>query len=192
MSTPILTKLKNFSLLFDNAWYGAVLNNVIRPIVHGEAVVKNLSNVHVTCDGQLYQIRVDQFYQMPTSLTGTKEELQAYYQKDFDRTAEMLKNFYQRFITAGQELYKKLTDCDDLEQALLISNSFLKDGVNVIAIRREEGMLYKFPYQGRMLQTTNPEDLFLFLGSLSNRFMLTRGQPDPQWFEDNRDEGFPF
>ena len=192
MSTPILTKLKNFSLLFDNAWYGAVLNNVIRPIVHGEAVVKNLSNVHVTCDGQLYQIRVDQFYQMPTSLTGTKEELQAYYQKDFDRTAEMLKNFYQRFITAGQELYKKLTDCDDLEQALLISNSFLKDGVNVIAIRREEGMLYKFPYQGRMLQATNPEDLFLFLGSLSNRFMLTRGQPDPQWFEDNRDEGFPF
>lgn len=192
MSTPILTKLKNFSLLFDNAWYGAVLNNVIRPIVHGEAVVKNLSNVHVTCDGQLYQIRVDQFYQMPTSLTGTKEELQAYYQKDFDRTAEMLKNFYQRFITAGQELYKKLTDCDDLEQALLISNSFLKDGVNVIAVRREEGMLYKFPYQGRMLQTTNPEDLFLFLGSLSNRFMLTRGQPDPQWFEDNRDEGFPF
>lgn len=192
MSTPILTKLKNFSLLFDNAWYGAVLNNVIRPIVHGEAVVKNLSNVHVTCDGQLYQIRVDQFYQIPTSLTGTKEELQAYYQKDFDRTAEMLKNFYQRFITAGQELYKKLTDCDDLEQALLISNSFLKDGVNVIAIRREEGMLYKFPYQGRMLQTTNPEDLFLFLGSLSNRFMLTRGQPDPQWFEDNRDEGFPF
>lgn len=192
MSTPILTKLKNFSLLFNNAWYGAVLNNVIRPIVHGEAVVKNLSNVHVTCDGQLYQIRVDQFYQMPTSLTGTKEELQAYYQKDFDRTAEMLKNFYQRFITAGQELYKKLTDCDDLEQALLISNSFLKDGVNVIAIRREEGMLYKFPYQGRMLQTTNPEDLFLFLGSLSNRFMLTRGQPDPQWFEDNRDEGFPF
>ena len=192
MSTPILTKLKNFSLLFDNAWYGAVLNNVIRPIVHGEAVVKNLSNVHVTCDGQLYQIRVDQFYQMPTSLTGTKEELQAYYQKDFDRTAEMLKNFYQRFITAGQELYKKLTDCDDLEQALLISNSFLKDGVNVIAVRREEGMLYKFPYQGRMLQATNPEDLFLFLGSLSNRFMLTRGQPDPQWFEDNRDEGFPF
>lgn len=192
MSTPILTKLKNFSLLFDNAWYGAVLNNVIRPIVHGEAVVKNLSNVHVTCDGQLYQIRVDQFYQTPTSLTGTKEELQAYYQKDFDRTAEMLKNFYQRFITAGQELYKKLTDCDDLEQALLISNSFLKDGVNVIAVRREEGMLYKFPYQGRMLQTTNPEDLFLFLGSLSNRFMLTRGQPDPQWFEDNRDEGFPF
>lgn len=192
MSTPILTKLKNFSLLFDNAWYGAVLNNVIRPIVHGEAVVKNLSNVHVTCDGQLYQIRVDQFYQIPTSLTGTKEELQAYYQKDFDRTAEMLKNFYQRFITAGQELYKKLTDCDDLEQALLISNSFLKDGVNVIAVRREEGMLYKFPYQGRMLQTTNPEDLFLFLGSLSNRFMLTRGQPDPQWFEDNRDEGFPF
>ena len=192
MSTPILTKLKNFSLLFDNAWYGAVLNNVIRPIVHGEAVVKNLSNVHVTCDGQLYQIRVDQFYQMPTSLTGTKEELQAYYQKDFDRTAEMLKNFYQRFITAGQELYKKLTDCDDLEQALLISNSFLTDGVNVIAVRREEGMLYKFPYQGRMLQTTNPEDLFLFLGSLSNRFMLTRGQPDPQWFEDNRDEGFPF
>lgn len=192
MSTPILTKLKNFSLLFDNAWYGTVLNNVIRPIVHGEAVVKNLSNVHVTCDGQLYQIRVDQFYQMPTSLTGTKEELQAYYQKDFDRTAEMLKNFYQRFITAGQELYKKLTDCDDLEQALLISNSFLKDGVNVIAVRREEGMLYKFPYQGRMLQTTNPEDLFLFLGSLSNRFMLTRGQPDPQWFEDNRDEGFPF
>lgn len=192
MSTPILTKLKNFSLLFDNAWYGAVLNNVIRPIVHGEAVVKNLSNVHVTCDGQLYQIRVDQFYQIPTSLTGTKEELQAYYQKDFDRTAEMLKNFYQRFITAGQELYKKLTDCDDLEQALLISNSFLKDGVNVIAVRREEGMLYKFPYQGRMLQTTNPEDLFLFLGSLSNRFMLTGGQPDPQWFEDNRDEGFPF
>lgn len=192
MPTPILTKLKNFSLLFDNAWYGAVLNNVIRPIVHGEAVVKNLSNVHVTCDGQLYQIRVDQFYQMPTSLTGTKEELQAYYQKDFDRTAEMLKNFYQRFITAGQELYKKLTDCDDLEQALLISNSFLKDGVNVIAIRREEGMLYKFPYQGRMLQATNPEDLFLFLGSLSNRYMLTRGQPDPQWFEDNRDEGFPF
>lgn len=192
MSTPILTKLKNFSLLFDNAWYGTVLNNVIRPIVHGEAVVKNLSNVHVTCDGQLYKIRVDQFYQMPTSLTGTKEELQAYYQKDFDRTAEMLKNFYQRFITAGQELYKKLTDCDDLEQALLISNSFLKGGVNVIAVRREEGMLYKFPYQGRMLQTTNPEDLFLFLGSLSNCFMLTRGQPDPQWFEDNRDEGFPF
>lgn len=192
MSKPTLTKLKNFSLLFENPWYGAILNNVVRPIVNGESVVKNISNVHVTWGDKQYQIRVDQFYAMPRRLEGTKEELTAYYQEDFDRTSQMLKDFYTRFITAGQDLYKKLTDCDNLEQALQISNTFLIDGVNVVAIRREEGMVYKFPYQGQTITVTEPEDLFIFLGSLANRFMINHGSPDPRWFNDNRDESFPF
>lgn len=192
MSKPTLTKLKNFSLLFENPWYGSILNNVVRPIVHGEVVVKNLSNVHITWDEKLYQIRVDQFYGMPIHLVGTKEERTALYQQDMDRTVEQIKSSYRRFRDAGERLYKKLTDCDDIEQALQISNSFLKDGVNVIAVRREEGMAYKFPYQNQMITVTDPEDLFIFLGSLSNRYMMTQGAPDAQWFAENRDESFPF
>lgn len=192
MSKPVLTKLKNFSLLFENPWYGSILNNVVRPFIHGEVVVKNRSNVHATWDDQVFQIRVDQFYFRPVNLQGTKEELTAQYQTDMDRTVEDIKRAYQRFLTAGEALYKKLTDCDDIEKALQISNSFLKDGVNVIATRRDEGMVYKFPYNDKTITVTEPEDLFIFLGSLSNRYMMTNGAPDPQWFNDNRDESFPF
>lgn len=195
MSKPILTKLKNFSLLFQNPWYGNMLNNVILPLINGEVTVKNISNVAIKHNDQDYTIRVDQFYAQPVNaihITGTKEELRVLLQEDMDNTLVQIRDAYQRFLTAGSELYKELTDCNTLEAALGLSNSFLRNGVNVIAIKKEDGMHYKFPINGKVHETTDPDELLIFLGSLANSFMMNKGQPDPRWFNENADEGFPF
>lgn len=194
MSKPTLTKLKNFSLLFDSPWYGGILDHVVRPLVLGQATVRNMSMIDVQLEGKDFIIKVDQFYAMPSSAINglSKEDRRNCLQTDLDRTVIQMRDFYTKFAKAGRDLYLKLTDCDDIDQALSITNSFLKDGVNVIATRRESGMVYKAPFDGKLIEFTNPDDLFLFLGSLANCFMQRRGAPDPEWFKQNADEGFPF
>ena len=201
MSKPILTKLKNFSVLYNSAWYGNMLRNVILPLTQGKVTVKNLSNVHIVHNDQEYTIRVDQFYAGRVTDTDgnnintkgkTKEQIEVMLQEDMDKTIQHLKDAYDRFMNAGVDLYKKLTDCNELGDALTLSNSFLRDGVNVIAVKKEDGMHYKFPVNGKLYETADPDELLIFLGSLANVFILNRGVPDARWFNDNKDEGFPF
>lgn len=193
MSKPTLTKLKNLSVLFTQPWTGNLLANVVKPMVKGEVVVKNRSNIIATLNLQPYTIRVDSMYESyPASLQLSNDEFMQHLKEDMVKSVDQLKDAYDRFKDAGKNLYLKLTGVDDIDIALNMSNSFLQDGINVIAIKKEDGMHYKLPFKGQMIEMTDPEDLFIFLGSLANVFMMTRGQPDPKWFSKNSAADFPF
>ncbi len=193
MSKPVLTKLKSLSVLFEQPWYGNLLKNVVRPLALGKVETKNRSNIFSTLENETFNIRVDKMYESyPWSTQLSNEEFMKHLNEDVARTVTQINEAYTRFLSAGKDLYLKLTGESDIEKALTICNSFLMDGINVIAIRRVEGMVYKFPFNGRTIETSDPEELFLFLGSLANVFMNRQGVPDPNWFAHNADEGFPF
>lgn len=188
----ILTKLKNLSVILEQPWTGNIYSNCVLPLTEGEVTLRNLSNIDIKHNDQHYVIRVDKLIERNDVSTDSHEVRLEDTRNALKHTVEQFKELKERFLQAGESLYIKLTDAETIEEALSFTNSFNKDGVNVIAIKRATGMVYKTPYNGRTLEFIDPQDLFLFLGSLANVFMINQGQPDPRWYKENSADDFPF
>lgn len=188
----ILTKLKNLSVILNQPWFGNLYLNCILPLTEGEVTLRNLSNIDMHFNEQQYVIRVDKLIEKNDSIADSHEVRLEDTRKALAHTVDQFKELKQKFLKAGEDLYIKLTDADTIEEALGFTNSFNKDGVNVIAIKRETGMVYKVPFDNKMIEFTDPKLLFLFLGSLANVFLMNQGQPDPRWFKENSADNFPF
>lgn len=191
---PTITKLKNLAVLLERPWFGSMFANVIKPFVLGEVTLRNLSNIDIKYNDEDFVIRVDKLIMRDNAIRfdDTHEKRLADTKDALVETVTQFKTLYGRFIPAGEKLYIELTDSETIEEALGKTNSFVKDGVNVIAIKRESGMVYKTPCEGKTLEFTEPEALFVYLGSLANVFMMNRGQPDPRWYKENVRDDFPF
>lgn len=191
-NAPILTKLKNLSVLLNQPWHGSIYENCIRPLIEGEVTLRNLSNIDVLYNQEHYIIRVDKLIERNDVVTDSHEVRLEDTRTALVATVEQFKHLKTAFLKAGEELYVKLTDAQNIEEALSFTNSFYKDGVNVIAIKRASGMVYKVPLNGKTIEISEPEKLFLLLGSLANVFLANQGQPDPRWFKENSADNFPF
>lgn len=188
----ILTKIKNLSILMTQPWYGTILNNVALPLCEGHVVLRNMSNIDIEYNGEKFAIKVDDLINKDLLVGKTKEEKLEECRKALFVTTQQLNELLLRFGAAGAELYKQLTGSESLDEALAISNSFLKEGVNVIAKKKENGMNYSFPVNGKLHTTTNSNELLIFLGSLANVYLQNKQQPDPRWFSENKPDDFVY
>lgn len=189
---PIITKIKTLSVLMTQPWYGSMYHNVALPFAEGIVVLRNMSNIDIDYNGEKYVIRVDTLAEKDYLVGLSSEEKLEKVRVALLQTIQQFQELHKQFMSIGITLYKDLTGADTIERALQITNSFLKDGVNVIAKKKEDGMHYSFPINGRLHTTTDSSELFAFLGSLANVYMINKGVPDARWFNENKPDDFPF
>ena len=197
---PVVTKIRHIGVLNETAIYGAMYRNVYLPLVNGELSIPNRNNLRFKYNDKEFVVRVDLAYtKSPASDNATfmqyfREDVETFV-TEFCQKANLLRE-------AGINLFKNITDCDDINQAIQLRNSFKKDGVAIISNKvtrgEEEVMEYTVSSEfGNYKFTTNDvEEIFIFLGSLARSFSAAIKQPDPRWFGGNGvgtiGAGFPF
>ena len=56
---PIITRIRHIGILQENAIYGNLYHNALKPLIEGELSIPNRSNLKIKWNGQDYTIRID-------------------------------------------------------------------------------------------------------------------------------------
>ena len=176
---PIITRISNLSILDNRIVQGSLISKVILPLAYGTIEVPNRSNIKINYNDQEYIIRLDKIdinYSKPKE---THLELATELIKGVKENLNALVN---RLYQTGVNLFKEITDCNDLQVALGLIASFEKQGVVLVSkkILVEEEAVMQYSVKCRMFnynfETTKAEELLIFLGYVARSYTLSSGQ----------------
>lgn len=189
---PTITRIRHINLLIENPVYGTMYRNVLLPLLHGNVVVKNRTTIETFYKDQTYIIRTDIPFVDPRYVL-KDNTVELCIDKINSVCADLLIKV-GLWETAGINIFKDLTDTNDLTLALSLTNTFRKQGLAVAGVKvtrdGEEVMEYRVAadFGNHKFVTSNTDEMFIFLGTLAGTFTTSydrrrNQQPDPNWYK---------
>lgn len=180
MSTkPSLIKLRSIETLLDTILSGNIYKQAVIPLLHGEVTGVNDYTITVQHLNKTFKLRTD-------TIIGT----------DMDKFIELLRSQVGAYGRAGADVFKDLTDINSLELALTTENTFARGGIictsRKISNVGEDGtpMIMEYRLNSKLVLvnkevvTRDPDEMFVFLGSLARRYSINMQRPDANWHKD--------
>ena len=182
---PIITRIRHLGILQETAIHGNLYHNALKPLVEGEVSIPNRNNLKIKWNDQDYTIRVDLSYtQIPAH---NNEDFMTFFCEDVEKFVAELRTKVGMWYQAGVGIFKDITDCNDLQRALTLTNSFKKQGIGItiakVARNGNEAFEYTLTseFGNHKFTTTDSEEMMVFLGSLARTFTAAMQSPDPKW-----------
>ena len=119
-----------------------------------------------------------------------RDEFMELFREEISTFVSNLRTKVGMWYQAGVGIFKDLTDCNDLERALKLTNSFKKQGVGLTIQKVSRGGQEAFEYTvtsefgNHKFTTLDSEEVMVFLGSLARTFTTAMQSPDPKWFNN--------
>ena len=182
---PIITRIRHLGILQETAIHGNLYHNALKPLVEGEVSIPNRNNLKIKWNDQDYTIRVDLSYtQIPAH---NNEDFMTFFREDVKKFVAELRTKVGMWYQAGVGLFKDITDCNDLQRALTLTNSFKKQGIGITTtkIARNGSEVFEYTvtseFGNHKFTTIDSEEVMVFLGSLARVFTTAMQSPDPKW-----------
>lgn len=195
---PIITRIRHINLLVESPLYNAMYRHVLVPLTNGVVSVPNRNTIKVVYNDQEYIIRTDMPFIEPQYHIGSDVEFMERCETKINEFIINLRSKAGLWVQAGIGVFKELTDTNDLEVALSLSNVFRKQGLAVGSVKvvrdGEEVMEYRIvsDFGSHKFITTDSDEMFTFIGTLANTFTRSYNRPDPNWFKGLDKADFQF
>lgn len=183
---PIITRIRHLGILQETAIHGNLYHNALKPLVEGEVSIPNRNNLKIKWNDQDYTIRVDLSYtQIPAH---NNEDFMTFFREDVEKFVAELRTKVGMWYQAGVGLFKDITDCNDLQRALTLTNSFKKQGIGITTTKvvRNGSEVFEYTvtseFGNHKFTTIDSEEVMVFLGSLARTFTTALQSPDPKWY----------
>jgi hypothetical protein len=185
---PTITRIRQIGLLEETAIHGFLYHNVLKPLVEGEYEIPNRNNIKIKFNDRDYILRLDLAY--VSQPAANNDEFMELFREEISTFVSNLRTKVGMWYQAGVGIFKDLTDCNDLERALKLTNSFKKQGVGLTIqkVSREGQEAFEYTvtseFGNHKFTTLDSEEVMVFLGSLARTFTTAMQSPDPKWFKN--------